>query len=61
MTTGPGRLTVAAAQAESVPGDVAANVATAVALVTSAADRRGTAVRQRTTVTSTRWNSLRSE
>ena len=34
-----GRLRVAAAQAESVPGDVAANVATAVSLVTSAADQ----------------------
>lgn len=34
-----GVLRVAAAQAESVSGDVAANVATAVALVTSAADR----------------------
>ncbi len=32
-------LTVAAAQAESVPGDVAANVATAVSLVTAAADQ----------------------
>jgi predicted amidohydrolase len=32
-------LRVAAAQAESVPGDVAANVATAVSLVSSAADR----------------------
>ena len=39
MTAGPGRLSVAAAQAESVPGDVAANVATVVALVTTAADR----------------------
>lgn len=35
----PGRLRVAAAQAASVPGDVPANVATAVALVGSAADR----------------------
>ncbi len=34
-----GRLRVAAAQAASVPGDVAANVATAVALVREAADR----------------------
>jgi 5-aminopentanamidase len=33
------RLRVAAAQAESVPGEVAANVATAVSLVCSAADR----------------------
>ena len=35
----PGHLRVAAAQAASVPGDVAANVATAVALVGDAADR----------------------
>lgn len=39
MTSGPGLLRVAAAQAESVPGDLAANVATAVALVEQAADR----------------------
>lgn len=37
--SGAGRLRVAAAQAASVPGDVAANVATAVALVGDAADR----------------------
>jgi predicted amidohydrolase len=36
---GPGVLRVAAAQAESVPGDLAANVATAVASVRSAAER----------------------
>jgi 5-aminopentanamidase len=35
----PGRLRVAAAQAESVSGDVTANVATAVSLVRSAGDR----------------------
>ncbi|CAN5464856.1 carbon-nitrogen hydrolase family protein [soil metagenome] len=35
----PGRLRVAAAQAVSVPGDVATNVTTAVSLVTTAADR----------------------
>lgn len=39
MTSGPGLLRVAAAQAESVPGDLAANVATAVSLVEQAADR----------------------
>ena len=39
MTSGPGTLRVAAAQAESVPGDLAANVATAVAVVEQAADR----------------------
>ena len=39
MTSGPGTLRVAAAQAESVPGDLAANVATAVPLVEQAADR----------------------
>ena len=35
----PGHLRVAAAQAASAPGDVAANVATAVALAGEAADR----------------------
>ena len=39
MSETTGLLRVAAAQAESVPGDVAANVATAVSLVSSAADR----------------------
>lgn len=39
MTSGPGLLRVAAAQAESVPGDLAANVATAVSLVGQGADR----------------------
>ena len=39
MTGRPGLLRVAAAQAESVPGDLAANVATAVPLVRAAADR----------------------
>ena len=39
MTSGPGTLRVAAAQAESVPGDLAANVATAVPLVEQAAER----------------------
>lgn len=39
MTGRPGLLRVAAAQAESVPGDLAANVATAVALVEQGADQ----------------------
>lgn len=39
MTSGPGVLRVAAAQAESVPGEPAANVATAVSLVDQAAHR----------------------
>jgi predicted amidohydrolase len=39
VTTGLGTLRVAAAQAESVSGEVAANVATSVALVEQAADR----------------------
>jgi predicted amidohydrolase len=39
VSSAPGLLRVAAAQAESVPGDVAANVTTTVALVGSAADQ----------------------
>ncbi len=39
MTPAPGGLRLAAAQAASVPGDVAANVATAVSLVRDAADQ----------------------
>ena len=44
MSQAPGLLRVAAAQAASVPGDVAANVATAVSLVTAAADQEARVV-----------------
>ena len=44
MTPAAGGLRLAAAQAGSVPGDIAANVATAVSLVTAAADQEARVV-----------------